>query len=133
MAEEKKLDYITNKLDYVAEKVADIDIKLQVHIAKFDAAVEDNVEDRRKIEHNTDILSENTSSLAEHIKRTEMLENYIKVLEGRFTPVEVESARKKAVEEWVKEKLVLMAKIGGAVTGVGALAAAIKFLISYLG
>lgn len=128
-----KLDYITHKLDDVSDKVNDIDTKLQVHIAKFDAAVQDNADDRRNIERNTNILSENTANLAEHMKRTELLESYIKLLENRFTPVEIEATRAKAVEEWVKEKLVLVAKIGGAITALGAITAAVKVLLAHLG
>ena len=131
MSDEKKLDYITDKLDNVSEKVNDIDTKLQVHIAKFDIAVKDNEEDRRNIERNTNVLQDNTQNLIEHMKRTELLEAYIKLLEGRFTPVEMEATRKKAVADWTKDKLVLIAKIGGAVTGIGALGAAIKLLLPH--
>lgn len=132
MADDKKLDYITNKLDDVSDKVNDMDTKLQVHIVKFDAALQESAEDRGNLARNTDILQENTDNLAEHMKRTELLEAYIKILEQRFTPVEMEAARKRAVEEWIKNKLVLIAKISGAITGLGALAATIKMLLNYL-
>lgn len=129
---DSKLDYITEKLDNVSEKVTDIDTKLQIHIIKFDEAIKDNIEDRKDITRNTDILQDNTKNLAEHMKRTELLENYIKLLESRFTPVEMETVRKKAIADWTKERLVLLAKIGGALSALGAIGAAVKLLISHL-
>jgi hypothetical protein len=41
--------------------------------------------------------------------------------------------RKKAVSEWIKAQLVLVAKIGGAITALGGIAAAAKMLLAYLG
>jgi hypothetical protein len=44
----------------------------------------------------------------------------------------MEMIRKKAVADWAKSKLVLLAKIGGAIGGVGAIGAIVKTLIHYL-
>jgi hypothetical protein len=133
MADDKKLDYITTRLDKVADDVVDINTKLEVHIAKFDSVVEDVKVDRTHLQRNTDILNTNTTSLQEHMKRTDILEQYVRNIEGRFTPVELDVMRKKAVSEWIKAQLVLVAKIGGAITALGGIAAAAKMLLAYLG
>lgn len=130
--DDNKLDYITRKLDVVADKVADIDTKLEVHIAKFDIAAEKAAEDRMNIGRNTDVLHANTASLQDHMKRTELLEDYVKKIDERFTPVELEALKKKAVGEWWKLRILFLAKLGGALGAIGALGAAAKMLIHYL-
>lgn len=132
MVDDTKIDYIAQKVDIVSEKVSDINVKLEVHMAKFDAIVDDIGIDRAQLTRNTDILGTNTHSLQEHMKRTEILENYVRNIEGRFTPVELEAMRKKAVSEWIKGKLVLTVKFGGAVAALGSLGTAIKFMLQYL-
>lgn len=132
MADDTKIDYITNRLDTVAEQVSEINTALQVHIAKFDAAVQGNEDDRKNIARNTDILQSNTANLAEHMKRTEILETYVKKIDERFTPVEMELLKKKAVGEWWKNRVMFLAKLGGALGALGALGAAAKMLIHYL-
>lgn len=129
---EGKLDYIAHKLDDVSDKVNEIDKALGVHISKFDEAVKDNEDDRKNIKRNTDVLSENTNNLVEHMKRTDLLESYIRKIDERFTPLELEAMRKKAVSEWTKDKLMLIAKIGGALSALGAIGAALRLLFQYL-
>lgn len=131
MADESKLDYITTRLDKVGEDVSDINTKLEVHMAKFDAVVEDVKLDRQQLQRNTEILGTNTNSLQEHMKRTDILEGYVRNIEGRFTPVELDMMRKKAVSEWIRAQMVLAAKIGGALTALGSAAAAAKLLIQH--
>lgn len=132
MADDSKIDYITEKLDSVSEKVSDIHTKLEVHITKFDAVVSDITGDRAQVQRNTEILNTNTISLQEHMKRTDLLENYVRNIEGRFTPVELDIMRKRAVSEWIKAQMILAAKIGGAITALGSIGATLKFLIHYL-
>lgn len=131
MADDKKLDYITDKLDFVADKIYEIDTNLQVHIARFESVAQDSAEDRRNIKRNTEVLQENTVSLQDHMKRTDILEAYVKGVESRFTPVEMDAMRRKAVNEWAKSRVFFLAKLGGAITGLGAAAGLVKFLIGY--
>lgn len=128
----EKLDYIVHKLDIVTDKVADINSHLEVYVAKFDAHVAQEDDQKEVLKRNTEILYENTTSLKDHMQRTDLLEAYIKKIDERFTPVEMAAMRKKAVSDWGKSKLVLLAKLGGATGGIGAIAAIIKFLIHYL-
>ena len=132
MANDTKIDYIVHKIDSVSEKVADINSNLEVHIAKFEAHIEHGEEQKEEIKRNTDILHQNTASLHEHMRRTDLLESYVKKIEDRFAPVELESLRKKAVSEWIKVKLVIIAKIGGAAAALGSIGAAVKLLLSLL-
>lgn len=128
-----KLDYIADRLDTVSEKVDTLNTTLATHVAKFEAHVEREEEDRVHIIRNTDVLHNNTLSLQDHMKRTEILEHYVKAIDDRFTPVELEAMRKKAVGEWTKSRIIFLGKLGGAVAAIGSIGAGIKFLIGYLG
>lgn len=131
MADDAKIDYISNKLDAVSNKVSDIHTKLEVHITKFDIAVDNAIQDRAQIARNTDVLDNNTQSLQDHMRRTEILEDYVKKIDDRFTPVEMEALRKKAVAEWVNLKLKLIAKVGAAVGAMGSIGLAAKYLVQF--
>jgi len=111
-----KIDDLTEKMDNVTEKVSGIDTKLEVHLAKFEAHVDGERDRWEALNHNTKILQENTESLKEHMQRTDLLENYVKKIDERFTPVEIAAQHKLAVANWWKNTLVLIAKIGGALT-----------------
>lgn len=120
------------KLDHIIEKISGINSTLQVHIAKFDAHVTHEEEQKEELKRNTEVLHKNTASLQDHMKRTELLEHYVKTIDTRFTPVELEMLRKKAVSEWAKSRVFFLAKLGGAITALGALGAAAKLLARYL-
>lgn len=127
-----KIDNIAHKIDLVSDKVSEMSTKLEVHIAKFDIAAADAAKDRVNISKNTDVLEANTGSLNEHMKRTDILEQYVKKIDERFTPVEMESIRKKAVADYAKARIILLGKLGGAIGALGALAGIVKFLIQHL-
>jgi type I site-specific restriction endonuclease len=127
-----QLDKILEKLESVGDKVAEIDTQLHVLNAKFEAHLEDDKESKETLIRNTDILSDNTDSLKEHMAQTALLRDYIKKVDDRFTPIEQEAQRKAAVELYTHSKLVLIAKIGGAITGLGAIAGIVKIALSML-
>jgi len=127
-----KLDSIADKLDNIVEKVADMGTKLEVHISKFETHVEQEDEHKEALQRNTEVLQQNTESLKDHMERTDLLEAYVKKIDERFTPLELEAMRKKAVTEWRNDKLVLIAKIGGALSALGAIGAALKVLLQHL-
>jgi hypothetical protein len=132
MADNTKIDYIADRLDNVAEKVDDLRTTLTTHVAKFESHVVREEEDRAHLIRNTDVLNENTASLKDHMKRTEILERYVKAIDDRFTPVELELIRKKAVSEWLKSRVIFIGKLGGAVTALGAIGAAIRLVLQNL-
>lgn len=127
-----EIDYITRRLDVVAEKVSDMSITLGAHIAKFDVHLENVLDQRAELKRNTDILDNNTLSLQDHIKRTDLLEQYVKKIDERFTPLELDQIRSKAVTEWLRNRIFFLAKLGGAVTSLGALAALARLLVQHL-
>lgn len=125
-----KIDNLAEKLDSVTEKVSDIGTKLEVHLAKFEAHVDGERDRWEAIDRNTKILQENTESLKEHMQRTDLLENYVKKIDERFTPVEIASQRKQAVIEWWKNTMVFIAKAGAAVTAGTAIIKALLLLLA---
>ncbi len=127
-----KLDYIVEKLDNMSEKVSDMGTKLEVHIGKFESHVEQEAQHQEALRRNTEVLEENTESLKDHMQRTDLLEAYVKKIDERFTPVEMESLRQKAVADWWKGKVVFLAKLGGAIGALGAIAGIVKWLLASL-
>jgi hypothetical protein len=132
MADHTKLDYIAERLDGVSEKVDTINTSLVAHIVKFEAHIEREEEDRQHLARNTEVLRENTASLQDHMRRTDALEVYVKKIDERFTPVELEAMRKRAVADFIKGQVVFLAKLGGALTAVGALVGIVRFIIHSL-
>src|SRR5574343_1294721 len=116
-----KFDTLSSKIDSVTEKISDMNSKLEVHIAKFDAHTEHEETYNVALQRHTEVLQDNTESLKDHMRRTDMLETYVKKIDERFTPVELESLRKKAVTEWWKSKIWFLAKLGGALGTLGAM------------
>lgn len=119
-----------DKLDTIVEKVSNIGTKLEVHIANFEAHISHEEEQKEELKRNTSILQTNTSSLQEHMQRTDALESYVKKIDERFTPVELESLRKKAVADWWKTRVIFMAKLGGAIGAVGAMGGILKMWLN---
>jgi hypothetical protein len=127
-----KFDVLADKLDNVNEKVSDINSKLEVHIARFDSHVEHEEHREVALQRHTNVLQANTDSLKDHMRRTDILETYVKKIDERFTPVEQEALRKKAVAEWWKNKVLFLAKLGGAIGALGAVASIFKWLLNAL-
>ncbi len=125
-----KFDALANKLDDVTEKVSDIGTKLEVHITKFDSHIDSELAHRQALVRNTDVLQDNTNSLREHMQRTDLLETFVKKIDERLTPVELEAQRKQAVIDWWKGAVIFVAKLGGAVTAVTVIAKALSVLVT---
>lgn len=130
-SDDKKLSYIQERVDAISDKVSEIDSTLSVHVSKFDAQLDIVQELRNDIKATNRVLSKNTDSLDTHIYRTNLLEEYMKKIDARFHPMEIEHLRQVAVQEWLSAKLKLLAKIGAAVGALGSLGLAIKFLAHF--
>lgn len=126
MADDK---YLRDKLDALVEKAHDIDSSLKSHVATFEAHTKQDEKVFDELKRNTDILAVNTESLKSHMRRTDQLEEYVKRVESRLTPLEVEALRKEAVRQWWHDKVFLFAKLGGAGAALGAVGAALKILL----
>lgn len=130
--DDDKIDYIQQRLDAVSDKVSDIGSSLKAHTSTFELHVKSDEEMQRELKRCNDILADNTSSLKDHIARTNLLEDYIKKVDARFEPVELDHIKRAAVKEWRTDMLKLLAKIGAAVTALGSLGVAAKFLLEFI-
>jgi DNA repair exonuclease SbcCD ATPase subunit len=126
----EKLDSVMEKLDNVEEKVSDIRTKLEVHLSKFDAHIELEREQNQILNRNTEILQTNTASLQDHMARTDLLESYVKQLDQRIAPVEMELLRSNAVADWWKARVMFLAKLGGAIAAVSTMLGLLKWLLN---
>ena len=124
-----KMDNVVKKLDSVSDKVSDINTKLEVHISKFDIHLEQEQERIQVLKRNTEILNENTASLKDHMERTDLLETYVKKLDERIQPVELQLIRSQAVADWWKARVVFLAKLGGAIAALGTMVSMLKWLL----
>ena len=109
------IKYIRERMDMVVDRVAEVNtsvigVKMVIdgHVAKEEGLEKD-------LTRLTDILHKNTNSLQEHIRRTNLLEDYMKTVDHRLTPLEEERLRKRTVNSWLIIKFKLIAKIGAAV------------------
>lgn len=125
-----KLDSVMEKLDNVEDKVSDIRTKLEVHLSKYDMHVQFAKEQNDILKQNTEILQENTQSLRDHMERTDLLETYVKQLEQRVSPVEMDLLRSNAVADWWKNRVIFMAKLGGAIAAASTILGLLKWLIN---
>lgn len=132
MPDNAKLDYIQERVDTVVDRVADVGKSMEGLKTAFELHVERNDKLHESVSVMAETLRANTNSLNEHMRRTDILEHYVKSVDARFTPLEVERTRKKAVNVWVSAQLKLSAKIGGAVAAAGTVGMAAKHLIEYI-
>ena len=120
-ADSKKIDYIQDKLDDVASTCVKIDKEVALQKAAFDDHLEQDERMYQEFRRMNDILQQNTDSLREHMHRSDLLESLVEKMDSRFSPIEIEFQRKAAVREWLTVKLKFIAKLGAAVTAVGAI------------
>lgn len=132
MADDSKLDYIQERVDTVVDRVADISVSVEKLKTTFEHHISQDESLKSEFARMADTLSDNTSSLREHMRRTDLLEQYVKSVDARFTPLELEMIRKKAVNSWIIAKLKLVAKLGAAVSALGVLGLAAKHVILFI-
>jgi hypothetical protein len=70
-----------------------------------------------QFEKHNDILHRNTSSLEEHIRRTDLLENEVKTVIDRFEPIHTEHLERKAVKSNFRRNLKLIGALVGVCSG----------------
>lgn len=134
MADNSKLDYIQERVDTVVDRVADLNKTVEGLKATFEHHIKQDEHMQDELTKMSSTMQANTLSLQEHMRRTNLLEDYVKSVEARFSPIEMEQLRKKAVQNWISVKLKFIAKLGGAITAAGAIGMAAKhFLLTWLG
>jgi len=135
--DENNVNYIQEKLDDVLSYVHKIDKELAVsnNNLKLHASHNEKIYNslHTELQRLNEILEVNTESLNQHIARTELLENRADILEElirkidyRLSPIEIERIEKAAINKFKNEKLIKIGKIVGAIatviaTAVGAL------------
>lgn len=124
-----KIDYIHKKIDDVAETCIRIDKELALSKVAFDNHLKQDESMYAELRRMNDILQENTESLKEHIKRTNLLQDMVIKIDQRLSPVEIEHIKDQAVKTWVYDRLKLIGKAGAAIGAVGAAWLALKPLI----
>lgn len=132
MTDDDKIDYIQSRVDTAIDKIHDVGAALQAHATDFAAHSKQDEHMYEELRRANDILSENTASLKAHMRRTDLLEDYMKKMDARFMPVEVDHQNKVAVQDWVGVKLKFIAKLGAAAAALGTLSVAAKLLIEYI-
>ena len=127
-----KLDYIQDRIDIVVDRVAEVNELVASLHASFESHVEQDRLVPPQLEHISKQLASNTLCLQEHMRRTDLLEDFTKTIEVRFSPIEMDLLRKKAVSNWISMKLKLLAKIGAAVGAISAIGMAAKYVLAVL-
>lgn len=118
-SDSKKIDYIQDKLDSVAETCANIDKEVAVQKTAFDDHMKQDERMYDELSRMNDILQQNTNSLKEHMYQTSLLKDAVLKMDARLQPIEVEYIEKNAVKSWITSRAKLIAKIGGALSALG--------------
>lgn len=124
-----KKDYLQEKLDTIAGAMSNIDKDVALQKAALLAHTEQDEKLCAELTRMNNILQDNTESLKEHVRRTNLLESVVKNIDDRLNPIEIEHIQKAAVHNWAMNKLKLLGKIG---TAVGAVAAAWMYIAPWL-
>jgi chromosome segregation ATPase len=127
-----QLDHIQERIDTVIDRVADANKSLESFKTAFELHVEKDDQMSSKLIGLHDTLIENTQNLREHMRRTDLLEEYVKAVDARFTPVEMERLRSRAVNAWISSKLGLVVKVGAALGAGATIGVALQKLLIYL-
>jgi hypothetical protein len=120
MSESKKIDYIQEKVDSVANTVANIDKDMAIQKATFEAHTAQDEKMYDELRRMNDILQQNTDSLKAHMQNNILLKDMIVNMNKRLEPIEIEFIQKAAVRTYVIHKIKLISKIAAAVAAVGA-------------
>jgi type I site-specific restriction endonuclease len=124
-----QIEKIKDGVDKIESAIHQIDKNFSLHKAVFDEHVKQDESMYQELKRMNDILQTNTESLKEHMHRTDLLEQMVRKMDERFTPIEIEHIKKEAVGEYVKDKMVLVAKIAGALTAGGVILAVLRKLL----
>lgn len=119
---DEMLSKIDQKLDEVSGSIHKVDKEVALQKAAFDEHIKQDEKMYEEFKRMNDILQQNTESLKEHMHRTELLEDIVKKMDARLSPVEVRHIEEEAVKKHRKEVFIMSAKI------VGALAAAVAVI-----
>lgn len=117
---------IDHKLDDVSDSIHKVDKEVALQKASFDEHVKQDAKMYEEFKRMNDILQQNTESLKEHMHRTELLEEIVKKMDARLSPVEIRHIEEEAIKRHRKDLLIRTGKIIAALAALGGIIAAIK-------
>ena len=121
MSDNKKLDYIQERVDSVAETVANVDKEMALQKAAFESHTKQDEQMYGELKRMNDILLQQHESLKEHINNNVLLKEMLHNMNKRLEPIEIEYIQKAAVREWVLKKAKFVGKVATAIAAVAGL------------
>jgi uncharacterized FAD-dependent dehydrogenase len=118
MSDSKKIDYIQERVDSVAESMANIDKGLALQKAALETHTKQDENMYEELRRMNDILQLNTESLKEHMGNNVLLKDMLHNMNKRLEPIEVDFIQKTAVREWVLKKAKFTGKVAGAIVAI---------------
>lgn len=129
---EDKLNHIRDKVDEVSDTVYKIDKEVALQKAAFDAHMEQDEKMYEEFKRMNDILQENTLSLKEHMAQTMLLRDMCLKIDARLAPLEVKDIEQKAIKEYRKERIIMIAKVLSALAAIVGIIMGAKPLLKFL-
>lgn len=130
---DEMLNKIDTKLDAVVDSIHKIDKEVALQKASFDDHIKTDEKMYEEFKRMNDILQQNTDSLKEHMHRTDLLEQLVRTMDFRLSPIEQAKAKEDTIIEYRNAKLVKIAKwLSLIATLIGIIVAAQPFLIKLL-
>jgi septal ring factor EnvC (AmiA/AmiB activator) len=115
MPDNKKLDYIQERIDAACESLAKIDKDVAIQRTSLEAHTKQDEQMYEELRRMNDILQSNTESLKEHMQNNVLLKEMIVKMDNRLNPIEQERLEAAAVQAFATNKLKLLLKIAAAV------------------
>jgi FtsZ-binding cell division protein ZapB len=137
----KSTDEILGRIDEKLDSVVDSIHKVDKEVALQKAAFDDHSKQDEKmfssmydeLKRMNDILQQNTNSLQEHMHRTDLLEELVKRIDVRLSPIEQERIENDAIVKYRNKNLKKIGKILGIITtAIGIIVVAKPFLLKLL-
>lgn len=122
MSDNNKLDYIQDRIDTIIDRVHDLNKYVESQKLSLNLHQEQQDQIAKELSRMNDILAKNTMSLEDHMRRTDLLEQHVKLVEERFRPLETENARKLAVRAWIAQQAKFVIKTAAFISGVSGIA-----------
>ena len=132
MADNKKLDYIQERIDVVVDTCNKTAIDVALQKSALDSHTKQDEDMYAELRRMNDILQSNTESLKEHMSNNVLLKDMLKSMNKRLDPIELDFIQKNAVKSWALAKLKFIAKLGTAIIAVAGAWVYVKPLIEHL-
>lgn len=132
MSDNKKIDYIQERVDSVAEALAKIDKDTALQRAALESHTKQDEQMYDELKRMNNILQQNTDSLREHMENNILLKDMLHNMNKRLEPIEIEYIEKAAVRAYVLKKAKFIGKIATAVAAIASLWMFAKPLLIHL-